>query len=90
MLAGRHTRTPGTAQTRLPWWAVALPALAFTALFVLLGAPAPSASATPASATPASAEVSAAPSAESVRAEGAGPVAQVVRLARRTLDHWIP
>jgi hypothetical protein len=33
-----HTRTP-PVQTRLPWWAVALPALAFAALLALVAAP---------------------------------------------------
>ena len=32
--AGRPAR--GSVQTRLPWWAVALPALGFAALLVLL------------------------------------------------------
>ncbi|HEY5835249.1 hypothetical protein [Streptomyces sp.] len=37
------------AQTRLPWWAVALPALAFAALLALLtGGPADASAATPA------------------------------------------
>ncbi|MGK5639472.1 hypothetical protein ACSNOK_14345 [Streptomyces sp. URMC 126] len=76
MLAGRHTRTRGAAQTRLPWWAAVLPALAFTALFVLLAAPVP--------------EASAASAAEGDRAAAPSPVAQVVRLARDTLVHWIP
>ncbi|GAA0429297.1 hypothetical protein [Streptomyces luteireticuli] len=40
MPARRHDRTR-TVQTRLPWWAAVLPALAFVALFVLLAAPAP-------------------------------------------------
>ncbi|MEU7167528.1 hypothetical protein AB0A70_23250 [Streptomyces morookaense] len=42
MAAGRQAHTPGTKQDRLPWWALALPAVAFLALFSLL---APSASA---------------------------------------------
>lgn len=29
-------RTPGSVQTRLPWWAVALPAVAFAALLLLI------------------------------------------------------
>lgn len=29
-------RTPGAVQTRLPWWAVALPAVAFAALLLLI------------------------------------------------------
>lgn len=33
-----NTRTP-PVQTRLPWWAVALPALAFAALLTLVVAP---------------------------------------------------
>jgi hypothetical protein len=34
------THSPRTqAQTRLPWWAVALPALAFAALLALVAAP---------------------------------------------------
>lgn len=40
MSAGTHTRIHGpavqTAQTRLPWWALALPSLAFLALLTLL------------------------------------------------------
>ncbi|GAA0489619.1 hypothetical protein ABZ951_17595 [Streptomyces sp. NPDC046215] len=40
MSAGTKARTTGTVQTRLPWWALALPAAAFVALFVLLAAPA--------------------------------------------------
>jgi hypothetical protein len=45
--AGR--RTPGAVQTRLPWGAVALPALAFAALLLLLtGARADTATAAPA------------------------------------------
>ncbi|MBH1936466.1 hypothetical protein I5Q34_19665 [Streptomyces sp. AV19] len=40
MPARRHDPTR-SAQTRLPWWAVVLPVLAFVALFVLLAAPAP-------------------------------------------------
>ncbi|MEV5507332.1 hypothetical protein [Streptomyces orinoci] len=39
MPAGTHKRTPGT-QTRLPWWALALPTVAFVALFTLLAGPA--------------------------------------------------
>ncbi|MBZ4321694.1 hypothetical protein [Streptomyces huiliensis] len=76
MLAGRHTRTRGTTRTSLPWWAAALPALAFTALFVLLAVPVP--------------EASAAPAADGDRVAGPSPVAQVVRVARDTLDRWIP
>ncbi|MGX8905403.1 hypothetical protein ACR820_09280 [Streptomyces netropsis] len=41
MSAGTRPRTPGTAaQTRLPWWALVLPAVAFVVLFVLLASPA--------------------------------------------------
>lgn len=40
MPAGTQTRTPDTPQIRLPWWAVALPAVAFVALFILLATPA--------------------------------------------------
>lgn len=29
-------RTPGSVQTRLPWWAVVLPAVAFAALLLLI------------------------------------------------------
>ena len=40
MSAGTHTRIHGpavhTAQTRLPWWALALPSLAFLALLTLI------------------------------------------------------
>ncbi|MEU3844484.1 hypothetical protein AB0E88_31205 [Streptomyces sp. NPDC028635] len=31
-----HPATTGGVQTRLPWWALALPALAFVTLFVLI------------------------------------------------------
>ncbi|MFI1256491.1 hypothetical protein ACH4U6_22345 [Streptomyces netropsis] len=41
MSAGTRPRTPGTtAQTRLPWWALVLPAVAFVGLLVLLASPA--------------------------------------------------
>ncbi|MCS0637240.1 hypothetical protein NX801_16530 [Streptomyces sp. LP05-1] len=45
MPARTHRSTPG-ADIRLPWWALALPALAFTVLLALIttgagGAPAP-------------------------------------------------
>jgi hypothetical protein len=40
MQAPTHTRplptTPGGAGTRLPWWALALPTLAFVTLFALI------------------------------------------------------
>lgn len=40
MSAGTHTRIHGpavhTAQMRLPWWALALPSLAFLALLTLI------------------------------------------------------
>ncbi|MFS0691961.1 hypothetical protein [Streptomyces nitrosporeus] len=44
MPAPTHTRTPRTApkdaaEVRLPWWAVALPALAFAALLMLIAGP---------------------------------------------------
>jgi anti-sigma-K factor RskA len=35
-----HRQTARQAQTRLPWWALALPALAFAALLALVAAPA--------------------------------------------------
>ncbi|MFI0942564.1 hypothetical protein [Streptomyces sp. NPDC021020] len=45
--AGR--RAPGAVQTRLPWWAVALPAVAFAVLLLLItGARADTAAAAPA------------------------------------------
>ncbi|AZS88093.1 hypothetical protein ACIQKE_05085 [Streptomyces griseoviridis] len=31
-----HTTTPGGVDIRLPWWALALPALAFVALLALM------------------------------------------------------
>ncbi|MEU9153438.1 hypothetical protein AB0D59_23435 [Streptomyces sp. NPDC048417] len=31
-----HPATPGSVDVRLPWWALALPALAFVALLVLI------------------------------------------------------
>ncbi|MCQ8771415.1 hypothetical protein V7793_35185 [Streptomyces sp. KLMMK] len=40
MPAGTKARTPGTVQTRLPWWALALAAAAFTVFCTLLAAPA--------------------------------------------------
>ncbi|MFI5800800.1 hypothetical protein [Streptomyces sp. NPDC051677] len=44
MPAPTHTRprsaTPGGVDTRLPWWALALPTLAFVILFVLILNPA--------------------------------------------------
>ncbi|MER6439937.1 MULTISPECIES: hypothetical protein [unclassified Streptomyces] len=44
MSARTHTRphpaTPGRVEIRLPWWAVALPALAFATLLLLLLNPA--------------------------------------------------
>ncbi|MFF7979496.1 hypothetical protein ACFZDK_10195 [Streptomyces sp. NPDC007901] len=40
MSARTHTRPhpapPGSADTRLPWWALALPALAFVTLLLIL------------------------------------------------------
>ncbi|MEV5242669.1 hypothetical protein AB0K89_26710 [Streptomyces cinnamoneus] len=39
-------RTQAGPQTRLPWWAWALPAAAFVALFSLLSSPAPADSGT--------------------------------------------
>ncbi|MFD4034830.1 hypothetical protein ACFWVP_31085 [Streptomyces sp. NPDC058637] len=43
MSARTHTRThrpaPETVEVRLPWWAVALPALAFAALLLLIAGP---------------------------------------------------
>ncbi|MGW6569480.1 hypothetical protein [Streptomyces sp. NPDC054975] len=40
MSARTHTRTPspsvGGVDTRLPWWALALPVAAFVALFLLI------------------------------------------------------
>ncbi|MGW7420567.1 hypothetical protein ACWGJB_10950 [Streptomyces sp. NPDC054813] len=35
-----HPATPGSVDVRLPWWALALPALAFVALLVLILNPA--------------------------------------------------
>ncbi|MEV0265524.1 hypothetical protein AB0I49_29900 [Streptomyces sp. NPDC050617] len=35
-----HVTAPRTAQTRLPWWALVLPAAAFVVLFVLMVSPA--------------------------------------------------
>lgn len=45
-----HATGTGGVRARLPWWAVALPVAAFTALFLLLAAPgqAPAAGAEPA------------------------------------------
>ncbi|MER5788891.1 hypothetical protein [Streptomyces sp. NPDC001980] len=44
MPAPAHTRshpaTPGSVDIRLPWWALALPALAFVALLILILNPA--------------------------------------------------
>ena len=44
MSARTHTRphpaTPGGVDIRLPWWALALPVLAFVALFLLILEPA--------------------------------------------------
>ncbi|MEV8563995.1 hypothetical protein AB0436_00120 [Streptomyces sp. NPDC051322] len=34
-----HPRTRGGVEVRLPWWAVALPAIAFAALLLLISAP---------------------------------------------------
>lgn len=34
-----HPQTPKQTQTRLPWWALALPVLAFAALLALVAAP---------------------------------------------------
>ncbi|MFE5488290.1 hypothetical protein [Streptomyces sp. NPDC056527] len=43
MSARTHTRTPapsvGGVDTRLPWWALALPVAAFVALFLLIAGP---------------------------------------------------
>ncbi|MGW4232587.1 hypothetical protein OG524_08085 [Streptomyces sp. NBC_01520] len=43
MSARTHTRThrpaPEAVEVRLPWWAVALPALAFAALLLLIAGP---------------------------------------------------
>ncbi|MEU0334554.1 hypothetical protein [Streptomyces sp. NPDC006193] len=54
-----HPATTGGVDTRLPWWALALPALAFVALFVLMIDPtqAHAASGDPASGDPAIARV---------------------------------
>ncbi|MEX2986294.1 hypothetical protein [Streptomyces sp. C36] len=50
MSAGRQLPVPASArpgpQTRLPWWALLLPALAFVALFSLLSTPAAAAGGT--------------------------------------------
>ncbi|MFD8820571.1 hypothetical protein ACFV23_56155 [Streptomyces sp. NPDC059627] len=35
-----HPATPGSVDIRLPWWALALPALAFVALLILILNPA--------------------------------------------------
>ena len=40
MPAGPNARTPGSVQTRLPWWALVLPVVAFATLFALLTVPA--------------------------------------------------
>ncbi|MCD9142363.1 hypothetical protein [Streptomyces albireticuli] len=41
MSAGTKARIrPGTAQTRLPWWALVLPVVAFVTLLALLTSPA--------------------------------------------------
>ncbi|KOG51868.1 hypothetical protein [Streptomyces varsoviensis] len=42
MSADTHLQVPAprTAQTRLPWWALVLPAVAFVALFALKVSPA--------------------------------------------------
>ncbi|MBT2442311.1 hypothetical protein J7E93_19805 [Streptomyces sp. ISL-36] len=42
MSARTHTRTPSSSagvDTRLPWWALALPAAAFVALLLLIAGP---------------------------------------------------
>lgn len=43
MQAHTHSRTParadGPAGVRLPWWALALPVVAFCALFLLIAGP---------------------------------------------------
>ncbi|GGW94973.1 hypothetical protein [Streptomyces chryseus] len=40
MAARAHTRThPPASGTRLPWWAVALPALAFAVLLLMIAGP---------------------------------------------------
>lgn len=41
MSAGTKARIgPGTVQTRLPWWALVLPVVAFVTLLVLMTSPA--------------------------------------------------
>ncbi|MGW1074226.1 hypothetical protein [Streptomyces sp. NPDC002537] len=40
MSAGTPHRTRGSVQTRLPWWGLVLPAVAFAVLFALLATPA--------------------------------------------------
>ncbi|MEU1312048.1 hypothetical protein ABZ419_24560 [Streptomyces cinnamoneus] len=56
MSAGKQpqtpTRTQAGPQTRLPWWAWALPAAAFVALFSLLSSPASADSSTQAGSGP--------------------------------------
>ncbi|MFD3922988.1 hypothetical protein [Streptomyces sp. NPDC058595] len=43
MAAPTHTRShspsPDTVEIRLPWWAIALPAIAFAALLLLMAGP---------------------------------------------------
>ncbi|MBT2384201.1 hypothetical protein [Streptomyces sp. ISL-11] len=40
MSAGPNARTSGTVQTRLPWWALVIPVVAFASLLALLTVPA--------------------------------------------------
>ncbi|MFI1795748.1 hypothetical protein ACH427_00115 [Streptomyces sp. NPDC020379] len=42
MSAGTKHRTHGPVQTKLPWWGLLLPAVAFVALFLVLASPASS------------------------------------------------
>ncbi|MEU5431049.1 hypothetical protein AB0H73_36345 [Streptomyces olivoreticuli] len=51
MSAGTKHRTHGTVQTRLPWWGLVLPAVAFVTLFLLLSSPASAESGTTTGAT---------------------------------------
>ncbi|TRV74483.1 hypothetical protein FKN01_24270 [Streptomyces sp. 130] len=47
----RPTHEPSRADVRLPWWAVALPAVAFAALLLLIAGPGQAHAATDASST---------------------------------------
>ncbi|AYN42054.1 hypothetical protein D9753_27720 [Streptomyces dangxiongensis] len=47
-----HPAVPGRVDTRLPWWALALPALAFLSLLVLNPSDAHAAGGAPATARP--------------------------------------